>query len=63
MKKKIFLCIGNGRDGTSSLKENIRNICELNNGNYKVFHETYAVDVFNNLHENYNNEFLLVKFS
>ena len=61
MKKKIFLCIGNGRDGTLSLKENIRNICELNNSNYKVFHETYAVDVFNNLHKNYNNNSLFKK--
>jgi len=61
MKKNIFLCIGNGRDGTHSLAENIRNICELNNGNYKVFHETFAADVYNNLHENYNNKFLYKK--
>ena len=61
MKKKIFLCIGNGRDGTLSLKENIINICELNNSNYKVFHETYAAEVFNNLHENYNKKLYLKK--
>jgi hypothetical protein len=33
---KIIICIGNGRDGTYSLKENLKNICKINNSSISV---------------------------
>jgi hypothetical protein len=53
---KIIICIGNGRDGTYSLKENLKNICKINNSSIPVYHEKFAENIYNTFHFNYKNK-------
>ena len=61
MKNQIIIGIGKGRDGTTSLSENLKKIIELNNHQGQVYHEKFVKEIYNNFHFNFDNKKKLEK--